>query len=105
VPFADPHAKLFQRGPLPLGGCLDDLSIYGVFVVIVDDVELNGRAGTIAVQHIVHALSTSRISGTVTMMRFNSLQRLPSMKRLPRRSPFASPAGVGDLCDVGFAPL
>jgi hypothetical protein len=53
--FSDPHGKLFQRGPLPLGGRLDDLTIYGVFVVIVDDVELNGCAGTTAAQHIVHA--------------------------------------------------
>jgi hypothetical protein len=46
---------LFEGGSLPLGGGLDNLSVDGVFVVIINNVELDGGAGAFAVEHIVDA--------------------------------------------------
>jgi hypothetical protein len=45
--------KLLQRDPFPLRGGLDHLSIDGMFVPIVRDVEPDGRARSVTVQHIV----------------------------------------------------
>jgi hypothetical protein len=44
-----------ESGPLPLGGGLNDLSIDGMLVAIVGDVELDRSAGSIAVEHVVGA--------------------------------------------------
>ena len=49
------HVELLQRHALPLGRGLDDLGVDRMLVVVVGDVELNGRAGAVAVEHVVHA--------------------------------------------------
>ena len=49
------HVELFQRHSLPLRGRLNDLRVHGMDIVVVRDVELDGRARTVAVQHVVHA--------------------------------------------------
>jgi hypothetical protein len=43
------------RTAFPLGGGLYDLRVDRVLVVVVVDVELDGRAGTVAVEHVVDA--------------------------------------------------
>ena len=49
------HPELLEGEPLPLRGGLDDLRVDGVDVVVVRDVELDRRARTVAVEHVVDA--------------------------------------------------
>lgn len=53
--FAETHAEIAKSGSLPLGGGLNDLSIDGMLIAIIGNVELNGSAGTIAIEHVVDA--------------------------------------------------
>ncbi len=48
--LAELHAELLQRHPLPLGRGLHHLGIDGVLVVVVGDVELDGRARAVAIE-------------------------------------------------------
>ena len=52
--FSDAHAEFLQRNPLPFRGGLHDLGIDRVLVVVVCDVELDGSAGAVAVQQVIH---------------------------------------------------
>ena len=53
--FAGLHAEALEGHAFPLGGGLHDLGIDGVLIAIVGDVELDGRAGAVAIQQVVDA--------------------------------------------------
>ena len=53
--FAGPHVEALEGDAFPLGGGLHDLGIDGVLVAIVGNVELDGRAGAVAIQQVVDA--------------------------------------------------
>jgi arabinose-5-phosphate isomerase len=53
--FTGAACELLERDSLPFGGGLHNLRVDGVFVTIVGDVELNGSAGTVAIEHVVDA--------------------------------------------------
>ena len=53
--FAGPAVELLEGDPLPLGGGLHDLGIDGMLVAVVGDVELDGSARAVAVEHVVDA--------------------------------------------------
>ena len=53
--FADTAVELFQGNAFPLGGRLHDLGIDGMQVAVIGNVELDGGAGAVAVEHVVDA--------------------------------------------------
>src|SRR5581483_10974638 len=53
--LANLAVELLQRDAFPLGGSLHYLGIDGVLATIIRDVELDGSARTVAIQHVVDA--------------------------------------------------
>jgi len=53
--FAGAAVELFEGHPLPLGRGLYDLGVDGMFVAIVRNMELNGSARAVAIEHVVDA--------------------------------------------------
>ena len=53
--LAEAHAELVQGDALPLGRRLHDLRVEGMAVVVVRDVEPDGRPRAVAVEHVVDA--------------------------------------------------
>ena len=53
--FAGAAIELLEGDALPLGGGLHDLGVDGMLVAVVRDVELNGRTGAVAVEHVIDA--------------------------------------------------
>ena len=53
--FAGAAFELLQGHPFPFGGGLHDLGVDGMFVAVVGNVELDGSAGAVAIEHVVDA--------------------------------------------------
>jgi hypothetical protein len=53
--FAGAAVELLEGHPFPFGGSLYDLGVEGMFVAIVRNMELNGSAGAVAIEHVVDA--------------------------------------------------
>jgi hypothetical protein len=46
---------LFQRHPFPLRRSLHDLRSEGMFVAVIGNVKLDGRARSVTVEHVIDA--------------------------------------------------
>ena len=53
--FTGAAFELLEGHPLPFGGSLHDLGVDRMLVAVVRDVELDGSARTVAIEHVVNA--------------------------------------------------